>query len=102
MNPNALTALRLALPGEPPLRDLAPKIGCSHTHLASFERGEARLTRDQLVKLAKIVRLDVAEIERRFWFVALERAERDRLEARTALLKLGVKDPRRKPSQKSA
>lgn len=102
MSTNPLIALRVARPGQPTLRDLAAKIGCSHAHLHSFELGETMMSDELIAAYAKLVRLDPTDIKRRFWYVAMDRAEETRATARAELRKLGVKDPSVKKPRKSA
>lgn len=102
MSSNPLTVLRLAMPGQPSLRDIAEQVGCSHTHLNKFERGELALEPELLKRYAKAVNATVAEVERRWLELALDENLRRRQELHSRLKELGVADPRRRPRRKSA
>lgn len=102
MSSNPLTVLRLAQPGQPSLRDIAELVGCSHTHLHKFERGELALEPELLKRYAKAVSTTVAEVERRWLELALDENLRRRQELHSRLKELGVADPRRRPRRKSA
>lgn len=102
MTANPLTVLRLALPGQPSLRYLAGKVGCSHTQLMHFEKGDSDLSPQQVERYAKAVNSSIAEVRRRYWMIALERCEDRKREIQDQLRKLGVKDPRVRRTVKSA
>lgn len=97
-----MSALRLALPGAPGLRELAKKLGCSHESVRLFESGERMLPDSQIDRLAKLSRLAPDEIRRRFWYFALERMEHERRRAHEELKALGVSAPRRRSGRRSA
>jgi len=94
MTANPLTVLRLALPGEPSLRDIAHKIGCSHEQLRRFERGEADLSAEQSKRFAEVARIPFTELRRRYLAVRLELLAAERREVVAEMKRLGVKDPR--------
>lgn len=102
MSTNPLVALRVALPGQPNLREMSERLDCSVAYFHNFERGDALMSDEKLAAYAKVVRLGVTEIKRRFWSVAIERAEGRRALAREELKKLGVSDPSVKRNRKSA
>ncbi len=102
MATNPLIALRVALPGQPSLRDLAPKVGCSYTHLNKFERGVVELSTEQLARYAKAVGIGVCEVELRWLEIALEVNLRERQAIHERMRGLGKSDPRRRAGRKSA
>ena len=86
---NPLVVLRLALPGEPPLRELAKAIGISHELLRQFEGGESMLSDEKLGLLAKTLRQSKDELVRRFYMVRLGYGEALVRDARRGLRELG-------------
>lgn len=102
MPTNPLMVLRLALPGQPSMREVARKLGCSQTLLNKFERGEIKIGQELLEKYAKVVGRTPADVMERWLHAALELNRQRRLELQADLRALGVKDPRLRRGRKSA
>ena len=90
MSINPLVVLRLALPGQPTLRELAKVIGISHEALRQFEAGESSLSEEKLALLAKALHQPKDELVRRFYLVRLDYGDGLVRDARSRLRELGV------------
>jgi transcriptional regulator with XRE-family HTH domain len=86
---NPLEAFRIALPGEPSIRDLAKRIGISHEKLRQFELGETPLSETELAAWAKLVHQPVDEVLRRFYAVRLNFGDGIVRDARDRLREMG-------------
>jgi transcriptional regulator with XRE-family HTH domain len=86
---NPLAAFRVALPGEPSLRDLAKRVGFSYELLRRFELGETLLSEKDLATLAKALGKPTDEIMRRFYSLRIDYALEIAKDARRRLRELG-------------
>ena len=86
---NPLVVFRLALPGQPSLRDLAKAVGISHEALRQFEAGESPLSDETLGQLAKALHQPKDELVRRFYLVRLGYGDALVRDARRRLREMG-------------
>lgn len=104
MGVNPLVAFRVALDGEPSLRELSRRVGISYELLRKFELGEAMLSEGDLSTLAKVLEKPADEILRRFYSLRVDFAVQMAKDARRRLRELGHngrKGPRTGPRQRS-
>lgn len=102
MATNPLIALRVALPEQPSLREMASRLGCSYEMLRQFELGLSMFRAPMLAKYAKLVGVTPEDAERRWLNVRLETLHEMRVEVENKLRHLGVRDPRVRRGRKSA